>query len=60
MSRVPFLFVRHTKNKKRKYGGQRGVGFGISSIASSSLRDRKKGYPKRQALIMISIIPFNN
>ena len=27
-----------------------GVGFGISSIASSSLGDRKKGYPKRQAL----------
>ena len=27
-----------------------GLGFGISSIASSSLGDRKKGYPKRQAL----------
>ena len=26
------------------------MGFGISSIASSSLGDRKKGYPKRQAL----------
>ena len=31
-------------------GGQRvGVEFGISSIASSSLGDRKKGYPKLQA-----------
>merc|ERR1711966_106067 len=27
-----------------------GAGFGISSIVSSSLGDRKKGYPKRQAL----------
>ena len=26
------------------------MGFGICSIASSSLGDRKKGYPKRQAL----------
>ena len=26
------------------------MGFGISSIASSSLGDRKKGYPKSQAL----------
>ena len=26
------------------------MGFGISSIASSSLGDTKKGYPKRQAL----------
>ena len=31
-------------------GGHMGVGLGISSIASPSVGDRKKGHPKRQAL----------
>ena len=46
-----FSFCPHNPNKNNtKSGGQRGVGLGISSIASSSFGDRKKGYPKRQAL----------
>ena len=36
-------------NKPRVWWTE-GMGFGISSVASSSLGDRKKGYPKRQAL----------
>ena len=54
LSRVSFLFGQHkTKKPINKLPGvwwTEGVGFGISSIASSSLGDRKKGYPKRQAL----------
>ena len=49
-----FLFGQHkTKKPANNEPGvwwTEGVGFGISSIASSSLGDRKKGYPKRQAL----------
>ena len=48
---VPFLFCPAQKsNNNEKSGGQREGDLGISSIASSSLGDRKKGYPKRQAL----------
>ena len=54
LGRVSFLFGQHkTKkptNNKPGVWWTEGVGFGISSIASSSLGDRKKGYPKRQAL----------
>ena len=54
LSRVPFLFGQHktkkTINNNPGVWWTEGVGFGISSIASSSLGDRKKGYPKRQAL----------
>ena len=48
-----FSFWGGTRKKPtyvRKVWWTEGVGFGISSIASSSLGDRKKGYPKRQAL----------
>ena len=50
MSRVPFLFCPAQKKQQRTVWWTEGVGFGISSIASSSLGDRKKGYPRRQAL----------
>ena len=55
LGRVSFLFGQHkTKKPTNKLQSgvwwTEGVGFGISSIASSSLGDRKKGYPKRQAL----------
>ena len=42
--------TRKKTNNVRTVWWTEGVGFGISSIASSSLGDRKKGYPKRQAL----------
>ena len=47
-----FSFWGGTRKKinVRKVWWTEGVGFGISSIASSSLGGRKKGYPKRQAL----------
>ena len=53
LSRVSFLFGAAQEKKPTHIPGvwwTEGVGFGISSIASSSLGDRKKGYPKRQAL----------
>ena len=54
LGRDSFLFGQHkTKKTNKQQPGvwwTEGVGFGISSIASSSLGDRKKGYPKRQAL----------
>ena len=55
LGRDSFLFGQHktkkpTTNNKPGVWWTEGVGFGISSIASSSLGDRKKGYPKRQAL----------
>ena len=54
LGRVSFLFGQHKTKKpitnKPGVWWTEGVGFGISSIASSSLGDRKKGYPKRQAL----------
>ena len=40
----------HNNNKDTESGGQQGVRLGISGIASSSLGDKKKGHPKRQAL----------
>ena len=50
LSRVSFLFgaaqeKKPTNNNKPGVWWTEGVGFGISSIASSSLGDRKKGYP---------------
>ena len=53
VGRVSFLFAR-TKQKQTTIN-KHGVwwtegGSGVSGIASSSLGDRKKGYPKRQAL----------
>ena len=54
LGRDSFLFGQHKTKKTNKLQPgvwwTEGVGFGISSIASSSLGDRKKGYPKRQAL----------
>ena len=52
LSRVSFLFgaAQEKTINERTVWWTEGVGFGISSIASSSLGDRKKGYPKRQAL----------
>ena len=48
LSRVSFLFGAAQEKKptnERTVWWTEGVGFGISSIASSSLGDRKKGYP---------------
>ena len=59
LGRDSFLFGQHkTKkptNNKPGVWWTEGVGFGISSIASSSLGDRQKGYPKRQALWELTV-----
>ena len=53
LGRVSFLFAgTKPKNNKQQHGvwWTERRGFGISSIASSSRGDRKKGYPKLQTL----------